>query len=330
MSEPEADDILVDLSSITAPHLGPRHTIMDPFATVPLEVRHMIYEHLFPEVATHSPYNIIIFRDREWWRSGISPRERQGLPEYIVTGDPRNNHSLEWRKVFNDVSLPFRPDPRNDHRIAWLQPLKSVSLSSRLLRVDVAQWLYPKLAFTFDHSSDALTIFAASSQVVRESVRSISFQRTTTGCRGCCFCRLSRQWWTAKEATQMAALLPGLDMLELSMPFNRAGRPHRIKDLRVVQAILDNHPSLSKATCHSLDSLESDVVHVVRDKVRLAHAVTGKVRLVSESVFTETVRSALDVDGILSRYDAGVLERKRAKEEEREKWRKQREESRKK
>jgi hypothetical protein len=119
-------------------------------------------------------------------------------------------------------------------------------------------------------------------------------------------------------------------MLELSMPFNRAGRPHRIKDLRVVQAILDNHPSLSKATGHSLGSAEPDVVHVVRHKVRLAHAVMGKVRLVSESVFTETVRSALDVDGILSRYDAGVLERKRAKEEEREKWRKQREESRKK
>ncbi|KPI36744.1 uncharacterized protein AB675_11885 [Cyphellophora attinorum] len=323
LSEPEAAGALVNLSNPTPPQPTTRDSTIDLFTTLPPEIRHMIYAFLFPEVAhQHSPYNISITRDREWWRSAISPRTRLDLPEYIVTGERRDNG---MRQNYGSLTLAgllqnFRSNARNEHSLAWLQPLMNVSLVSRLLRVEVALWLYPKLKFNFDHSADAFEIFGHSSQVILGSVRSISFHRNTSGCR-CHLCRESRQWWKSKDVTRLAALLPGLEVLELAMPVNwTSARPPKIKDLRVVQSILDDHPNLRKATGRSLKCSESDAVH----------AAMGKVRLLSERAFAETSHPALDVRKILRRYDDDVRKRKAAKAEQSEERRKKREEFKKK
>ncbi|KPI36817.1 uncharacterized protein AB675_11867 [Cyphellophora attinorum] len=309
--------------------LRPRHKAMD-LSAFPVEIRHMIYGHLFPEVAADSPYKIRIDRMWTWTRSGKGPPWRKSwrhdiLRQYQVRRVGRYRYKLvrDAREEYQGLR-----NTRNNkilQRIEWTDRLRDISLTSRFLRVDVAQWLYPRCAWGFQYVPDAFKFFGQS-ELVRDHVKAISFECIDNNGYRQSFNRP----WSDQDVPALVALLPNLAVLQLTMPVHWGGEADpvtktgfKIPDLRVVKTILDNHPKLRRAIGFMLDSEQPYRAH---------RGITSKgtLQLLSDDTFPNRTCCDADVDvsGILRAFDAKVdarVRKRKATEEAKPKKPKRRE-----
>ncbi|KPI36761.1 uncharacterized protein AB675_11866 [Cyphellophora attinorum] len=273
---------------------------MDSFSTLPTEVRHMIYAHLFPDVTQAAPrlYDICICRSYEGFRSDTNSgysksKGQQVLRPYQVSSGHHNPHGLGWVTI-----------------------LKDVSMCSRLLRVDIAQWLYPQCIFRFEHVPDAFKFFGPS-QLMQKYVTAIMFDCIDSDYNQKGF----RGTPIGQSVVDLTAILPNLARLDLWIPLNLRSnstrytqRPWKFGDLQAAESILRDHPQLCMAWGNILGCDRFPPYQAKPPRM-------GILRLLSHDASrkpTTAYGAIVDVSDLLSRSDAQAYMRKLAKQEARE------------